>query len=208
MEDVSIYNPANAHSLTAEQLAAMKDFTKEDLKQLAKAFPNTAKGAFLVLEDRTKKAKDQINPLSTWQNLFNLYVQGNTNFFAVGYKSTFVKKKNPLKVAPVQDISEDDAKAELKKAGEQTAKETTGEENKVEAGEEQEAKEIDEFIGKEENLGEKETVGSEDLNEGKPADLQKMNKDELAAEYEKVVGSVPDSKLKKADLIAAIEGKQ
>lgn len=116
---VEIYNPANAASLTPEEVAAMQLLTKEEIALLAKEYPNKPSGGtYLVLFDTKKKMTDQLFSRSTWQNLNNLNKQGVTNFKALSFSSIFSKGKSAVKqkIAPVQDLTKDQANNELKAA--------------------------------------------------------------------------------------------
>lgn len=108
------YNPKTAASLKKSDLDAMQNLTSEDISQLAKTYPNTAsQNAYLVLKDKTKEDKDQIFPLSTWQNLHDLHKIGQTNFVAVGFKDAFDRPTDTVPTAPPQDLTgEDLTKAE------------------------------------------------------------------------------------------------
>lgn len=176
MNDLEIYNPANAKQLTAEQIAAMQNLTPEEIKELAKLFPNTASGkAFLVLKDKRKKDKDQLYPRSTWQNLANLYKQGAKHFVPVTFVELFSRKKAEMKTAPVQDLTKKEVKEGLKIAASQTAKEVV-DENKV--------------------------VDETKIPDPPPApkNFDKMNKEELQAEFRAKFESEPDPKLTNKEL--------
>lgn len=67
------YNPANARNLSQADLDAMRDFTNDQLKELADAYPNSAnRKPYLILFDNNVKPEKQLFPLSTWQNLYNV----------------------------------------------------------------------------------------------------------------------------------------
>lgn len=106
MTPIERFNPARAKELTVEDLAAMQGLTVEDLKELAKAYPNSpSQAAYLILLDTKKKPKEQLYSLSTWANLYNLHKLGQTHFAALSFKSVFNKSEQNLKVAPVQDLT-------------------------------------------------------------------------------------------------------
>lgn len=114
MEDiVKLFNPANAEALTEEQLSSLQGLTYEELKQLAQAYPNQASGnTYLVLKDKTVGDGKQLNPVSTWANLFNLHKIGQTQFVAAGFSKNF-KKPKEVKQGPVQDLTSEEANQEL-----------------------------------------------------------------------------------------------
>ncbi len=179
--DIQIYDPSNAKNLTEEQIAGLANLTIEEIRELAKAYPNKATGkAYLVLRDTRKKDKDQLFPRSTWQNFSNLLKQGAKHFAVISYVEIFSKKKVALKTAPLQDLTKKEAKAELKEAASQTAKEVV------------------------------ETGGSEVLETEAaiPAPVvknySKMNKEELQAEYKAKFESDPEDGMTKAALIEAL----
>lgn len=108
------YNPQTSASLKKADLDAMRNLTSEEISELAKAYPNKAsQNAYLVLADKTKEDKDQIYPLSTWQNLHDLHKIGQTNFVAAGFKDAFERPVGDVPTAPAQDLTgEDLTKAE------------------------------------------------------------------------------------------------
>lgn len=119
---VDLYSPFNAKNLTQEQLAAMAEFSKEDLKALSENHNNGSGTAYLVLKDKTKPDNKQTFPLSTWRNLYELHKLGQTNMIAFSYRSIFKDRQKSLKAVPVQDLTKEQAKSELATAGTQKAK--------------------------------------------------------------------------------------
>lgn len=200
-ETLDLYSPANAKNLTAEQLEAMANFTKEDLKQLAAAYPNSNHvGGYLILFERGKTK--QIGHPSTWNNLYNLVKMGSTNYYAATFRSIF-KPTAPgsAPVKPMQkakDITNEQAK-ELLKGANQQAKEVKEPKEPID-GEEKTAAQIAAEEGKALG-GEKETPAKTE----KP--LNKMNLTELTAKYKEVFEEAPETGSTKAQLIAAIESK-
>lgn len=113
--NTSIYAPQNSKQLSEEQIAAMQVLTLEELKELAAAYPNQATQIpYLVMKDTNKKDKDQTNPLATWQNLYEIRKMGLKNFVAISFKNIFHKEANVVKTAPVQDLTNQEAKEGLK----------------------------------------------------------------------------------------------
>ncbi len=185
---LALYAPGNAKNLTAEQLTAMQGFDLEDLKALASANPNKAQSsAYLILYDKTKKPKEQLYSLSTWKNLYELNKMGNKNFYAISFRSIFNRKDAAkLVVAPVQDLTKEEAlKAPGLKGGKSlkavkaTSETTTATTPALPKADEQ-------------------------VVEPKVLSLEKMNKEELAAEFEKATGKAPGSRASKKEMIDAI----
>lgn len=196
---IELYAPHNAKSLTQEQLKAMEGLTKEDFKALSSAYPtNPVERPYLILKDKTRPDNKQTFPRATWTNLFELFKLGQTQYVPFSFVSIFKQQEFGLKVAPTQDLTNQEAKAELKTASLQKASATTNQELKV-AGEQEANGKTAADIAAEEN------AGLEDKANEKP--LEKMNLDELSIKYEKVTGDVPEGDMKKADLIKAIQAK-
>lgn len=200
-EFIELYAPHNAKSLTQEQIAAMANLTREQVKELAAAYPNSPIGkSYLILKDKTKPENKQTFPRSTWQNYFSLLKVGQTQFVPLTFVSLFKPNDAKLKVAPVQDLTKGEAKEALKTASLQSAKPSPSQELKT--GEEQD-------LGKAKTAAEiaaEEGSGVEDKVNKKP--LEKMNWEELATEYEKATGEVADPSQTKAVLLKAIQAKQ
>src|SRR5688572_7240405 len=71
-ELIAKFNPANAATLTAEDLLIMRNLTDEQIAVLAEAYPNQPmRRAYLRLYDSRVAENKQIFPTSTWQNLRN-----------------------------------------------------------------------------------------------------------------------------------------
>lgn len=197
-EQLDLYAPANAKNLSPEQIAAMADFSKEDLKELAAAYPNNShSSAYLILFERGVAANKQVGHPSTWNNLYQLIKMGGTKYYAASFRSIY--KQAPIGGAiakPVQkakDITNDEAKELLKGAGNQKAKEVKEGTGKAETAEEIAARE------------------AREIGDGKKAEkpLNKMNLTELTAKYKEVFeGEEPEPGSTKAQLIAAIESKE
>lgn len=85
---VKLYNPANASSLTFEEIRAMQDLTSVQIKELAEAYPNKVmQRGFLLIIDKNKPAEKQLAALSTFENLWNLREKnGLRQFIAFGFK--------------------------------------------------------------------------------------------------------------------------
>lgn len=104
------YDPANAKNLTPEDIAAMKDFTNDDLLTLAQLFPNKAQGgAYLIIGNTNMKV--QTGNRGTFQNLYNLKVKnGQKQFFAMSYTSLFrVAPKQPA-IGKLVDLTNEEIK--------------------------------------------------------------------------------------------------
>lgn len=193
-EFIDKYSPFNAKNLSKEDLDAMAGFSKEQIKALADAYPNKASQvAYLVLKDKSKPDKGQVFPLNTWKGLSALHRLGNTNFIAISFKSIFNRKESNLKVAPVQDLTNKQAKEELKSATTQTATADNGTPGgSIGKSAEQVAKEEGDGLDKKVTLD-------------KP--LEKMNKAELTAKYYEIFGEDPEEGSTNAQLKAAIQAK-
>lgn len=112
-EEIEIYNPRNAKQLTPEQLAAMESFTLDEIKELAKAFPDRAsQEPYLILKDTTKTK--QINSLVTWPVFYDLRKMNMKQYVAHSFKSIFYKGQEVVKTLPVQDLTSQEAKAALR----------------------------------------------------------------------------------------------
>lgn len=189
-ETIDLYAPKNASSLTQEQVIAMQSFSKEELEELADAHPNTGtRGAYLVLYDKSKPKNKQLFSLSTWKNLLALHRLGQTQFVAYSFKNIFNRKnETSLPTAPVQDLTTEQARNELKTAGTQKAVKSEAPAMKKSA----------------EQIAEEEGVGMKDSK--KP--LAEMSHKELTEEYEEVFGKAPAKNLSKAKLTEAIAAKK
>lgn len=212
------YSPTNVKNLTQEDLAAMASFTRDDVKQLAEAYPNQSTGtAYLILKDKTKPDNKQLFPLSTWKNFYELLKLNQTQWVAHSFRSKFKAQTAAVKTAPVQDLTNAAAKQELKAAATQTGKEEKVPTIPPAAGE-QSAKPEDEKELTAEEIAAKEAAGIEGAGEttqtttGEAAQntgaeekpLNKMNLAELQAKYKQVIGEDADPSHTKAMLVAAI----
>lgn len=107
---VHLYNPENARNLTEDQIKAMQEFTLDQVKQLALAYPNQGHtNAYLIMKN--KNAKDQIYPSGTWQNLYNLWTKnGRKEFVAYTFKVLFINRKATTIGIPakIQDLTDKD----------------------------------------------------------------------------------------------------
>lgn len=89
---IKLYNPANAAALTSEQIEGLRKLTSEQIKELAKAYPNGTSNYLLII-DGTSKNKNQLPTLSTFQNLWNLREKnGLRNFVAYGFRGSYKAK--------------------------------------------------------------------------------------------------------------------
>lgn len=67
------FNPANAASITPDDLKIMHELTDEQIDILAEAYPNQpSRKSYLRLYDQNLKPDKQLYQLSTWQNLRNV----------------------------------------------------------------------------------------------------------------------------------------
>lgn len=93
-ELVTLYNPANASALTPEQIAGLQKLTSEQIKELAKAYPNmTTVRAYLLIVDGSKPIEKQIPNLSTFENLWNLRERnGQKKYVAYQFRGAYKPK--------------------------------------------------------------------------------------------------------------------
>lgn len=195
-EFIELYAPHNAKNLTQEQLGAMAGFTKEQIALLAQAYPNN-QSAYLILKDKNKENKKQVYPLSTWKNLLALWKVGQTQFVAISFRNIFNRASQGLKTAPVQDLTKDQVKNELKVASSQNAASATS--SATPQGDQQIAKE--EGNGNEELFANLVIIGEGGVE--KPID--KWNKKELTAEYVRLYGQEPEEGTVNKVLVNAIK---
>lgn len=116
-ELVKVYNPANASLLSPEQINGLRELTSDQIKILAKAYPNmTMNRAYLLIVDGSLKPEKQLPVLSTFENLWNLREKnGQKRFVAFNFKGNY---KNIAKAVPtrkphktvVMDLSDADMK--------------------------------------------------------------------------------------------------
>lgn len=110
-EIVKTYNPANAASLNDQQLNDLRNLTTEQLRDLAKAYPNgTFNRGYLMIVDGSKPIQNQLPALSTFQNLYNLRTKnGLSKYIAIGFKGNYQKtgvitpKKGKVEVLDLSD---------------------------------------------------------------------------------------------------------
>lgn len=104
-DNVKLYNPANAGSLTPEQIEGLQKLTSPELKELATAYPNMVmQRAYLLVIDSTKPVEKQLPTLSTFENLWNLREKNaQRNYVAYAFKGNYKTKSN----APVKPIRRD-----------------------------------------------------------------------------------------------------
>lgn len=113
---IKLYNPANSAALTPQEIQAMQSLTHDQIKQLAKAYPNTSNPrAYLMIVDSKKPAEKQLPQLSTFENLYNLITKnGMKSFVPFGFRGGIKQKTSMSKVrvrrSEVLDLSD----AELK----------------------------------------------------------------------------------------------
>lgn len=114
---VELFNPANAANLKDADLKALPSLTKEDVAELAKAYPNTAtNNNYLLLFDKKLPEDKQLYQLSSWQNLRDLWNVGQLQFVPFGFRG-YQGPKRSEPVAPAQqavaskvvDLSEHEA---------------------------------------------------------------------------------------------------
>lgn len=98
---IAKYNPANARNLSQADLDAMREFSTEQLKELAEAYPNNAnRKPYLILHDNNVKEGKQLYPLSTWQNLYNVRkFSGMKNLVAHTFKELFTVARPQNRIA-------------------------------------------------------------------------------------------------------------
>ena len=128
---VKLYNPANAGSLTPEEIAGLQNLTSPQIKELALAFPNMVmQRAYLLIIDSRKPADKQLPSLSTYENLWNLREKnGLKSYVAFNFKGSY-KAKTIQPIKPNQSQVVDLSDVELmslpgfKAAGKEVTKET------------------------------------------------------------------------------------
>lgn len=115
MDIIKTYAPGNTN-ITAEEIAAMKDLTDEQIATLAKAYPNQPTGnAYLVYYITGEKPHDQRFPLGTWANLHALRNLGRKDILPYHFHKMFFANKSAVKTESstkqrVVDLSESDLK--------------------------------------------------------------------------------------------------
>lgn len=100
MSDIfEIYNPLNAKKLTQDQIDYMQHLTREEVKELARLYPNSKYHYnYLLIFDSTKEQGKTMDQLSTWPNLNALWNSNHTQFKAHNFRNN-VQKVNEEKVA-------------------------------------------------------------------------------------------------------------
>lgn len=111
---VKLYNPANAGSLTQEQVEGLQKLTSPEIKLLAQAYPNAVmQRAYLLIIDSKKEITKQLPALSSFENLYNLREKnGQRQFvafaFRSGYKPQIKTQVTKVKKTEVLDLSNTD----------------------------------------------------------------------------------------------------
>lgn len=97
---VKLYNPANAGSLTPEQIEGLQKLNSAEIKELARAYPNAVmQRAFLIIIDSTKPVEKQLPALSTFENLYNLRERnGQKSYVAFAFRGSY----KPVRITPVR----------------------------------------------------------------------------------------------------------
>lgn len=107
---VKIYNPANAGSLSPEQLQGLQELTSSEIRELATAYPNaTMQRAYLLIIDKTKPIHKQLPALSSFENLYNLRERnGLRNYVPYAFRSNYKPAQiNPRsKKVEIVDLSD------------------------------------------------------------------------------------------------------
>lgn len=109
---VKLYNPANASALTSEEIDGLQKLTSEEIKELAKEYPNVSmQRAYLLIADSKKPVEKQLPTLSSFENLWNLREKnGQRSWVAIGFKGTYkpspVQSSLRIKKTEVVDLSE------------------------------------------------------------------------------------------------------
>jgi hypothetical protein len=126
---VKLYNPANAASLTPEQIEGLRNLTTDELKQLAQAYPNgSIQRAYLLIVDGSKPSTKQLPSLSTFQNLYNLRTKnGLKDYVAVAFKGAYKPVSQPTS-RPRREVLDLSDQELLSLPGFKTGKGTTKEE--------------------------------------------------------------------------------
>jgi len=105
---VKLYNPANAASLTPEDLKALQSLSSAEIKELALAYPNSVmQRGYLLIIDGSKPVEKQLPSLSSFENLWNLREKnGFRNFVAYGFKGVVKPVQTLRSKTQVLDLSE------------------------------------------------------------------------------------------------------
>ncbi len=107
---VKLYNPANAAALTEQEISGLQKLTSDQIKELAKAYPNVlfSRGYLLIIDNR-KPVDKQLPNLSSFENLWNLREKNGQRHYVAfnfhgNYKASSVKAVKPRKTE-VLDLS-------------------------------------------------------------------------------------------------------
>lgn len=108
---VKLYNPANAAALSPEEIAGLQNLSSDEIKTLARAYPNSVmQKAYLLIIDSSKPVEKQLPTLSTFENLWNLRERnGLKKYVAYNFKGVFKARPVPhigAKRPEVVDLSE------------------------------------------------------------------------------------------------------
>lgn len=114
-EIVKLYNPQNAAGLKPEQIEEMRTLTFDQIKALAKEYPNRTSRAYLYIVDTKSKIpiEKQLPSLSTWENLYNLIAKHNLKFVATGFRGQVKQTVRSSNVRPRRSVVVDLSDAEL-----------------------------------------------------------------------------------------------
>lgn len=110
------YKPENAAALTTEQVQEMRSLTIDQIKALAKEYPNRIynRAYLLILDSKSKLAPDkQLPTLSTWENLYNLITKNGLKYVAIGFRGQGQVKQRTVNVRPRKSEVIDLSDAEL-----------------------------------------------------------------------------------------------
>jgi hypothetical protein len=109
-ELIKLYNPANAGTLTPEQLHGLQELTSSQIRELATAYPNaTMQRPYLLIIDKTKPVHKQLPALSSFENLYNLRERNNMKqYVPYAFRSNYKPAQvNPrAKKVEIVDLSD------------------------------------------------------------------------------------------------------
>ncbi len=107
---VKLYNPANAGTLTPEQLHGLQELSSTQIRELATAYPNaTMQRPYLLIIDKTKPVHKQLPALSSFENLYNLRERNNMKqYVPFAFRSNYKPAQvNPrAKKVEIVDLSD------------------------------------------------------------------------------------------------------
>ncbi len=109
---IKLYNPANASSLTPDEVLGLQKLTSADIRELAKVYSNAiTQRAYLLIVDSTKPAHKQLPALSTFENLYNLRERnGQKQFVAFAFRGNYkpakITQKSGKTKSEVIDLSD------------------------------------------------------------------------------------------------------